>query len=204
MNSTKLILGLAFVGATVAANAGLTLTVVPTAKSHYGLDGNFVGAAAFPTANSATGTSSIVVNPTMMGDGQINGWWLTAVSNAPVGTITYAITLSGINASSTVDYYLHAYSYNPTSGQIGPAHYGAGIVQNLVNIEALTGSTASTQTWIATLFAILRTVGAPDVLEIFFTSMVVTKRPPQLVAINSIFKSATPDFARSMMRRTAS
>jgi len=146
MNSTKLILGLAFVGATVAANAGLTLTVVPAAKSNYYLDGNFMGAAAFPTANSATATSSIVVNPMMMGDGQINGWWLTAVSNAPVGTITYAITLSGINATSTIDYYLHAYSFNPTSGQIGPAHYGAGDVQNLVNIEALTGSMASTQT----------------------------------------------------------
>ena len=68
----------------------------------------------------------------------------------------------------------------------------------------MTISKASTKTWIAMLFAMLRAVGAPDFLKMLFASMVVTKQPPQLAATNSIFKSSTPDFARSMMRRTAS
>src|SRR5215471_16346714 len=43
-------------------------------------------------------------------------------------------------------------------------------------------SPANTKTWIARLVAILRAVGAPDVFEMLFTSMVVTKQPPQFLA----------------------
>src|SRR5713226_8691165 len=50
----------------------------------------------------------------------------------------------------------------------------------------MTISPASTKTWIARLFAVLRAVGAPDVLKMLFASMVVTKQPPQLVATNAI------------------
>jgi hypothetical protein len=42
----------------------------------------------------------------------------------------------------------------------------------------MTITTASTKTWIARLFAMLRAVGAPDVLKMLFASMVVTKQPP--------------------------
>src|SRR5262249_61784856 len=65
-------------------------------------------------------------------------------------------------------------------------------------------SKSSTRTWSARLCNMLRVDGAPDFLNMLLPSMVVTKQPPQWVETNSIFKSSTPDFARSMMRRTPS
>jgi len=70
--------------------------------------------------------------------------------------------------------------------------------------DATSISKISTTTWIATLVNMLRADGVPDDLNMLFPSMFVTKQPPQWVSINSIFKSSTPDFARSMMRRTPS
>ena len=47
--------------------------------------------------------------------------------------------------------------------------------------------------------------GAPDVENMLFAvPLVVTKPPPQSDVMNSIFKSSTRDFAKSMMRRTPS
>ena len=61
------------------------------------------------------------------------------------------------------------------------------------------------RTWITRLVTMLRLDGASDVLILILSvSMDVTKQAPQLVAINSIFKSSTRDFARSTMRKTPS
>ena len=58
-------------------------------------------------------------------------------------------------------------------------------------------SKATTGIWIAMLVNILRADRAPDIFNLLLlVSMVVTTQPPQLVAINSIFKSSTSDFAR--------
>ena len=51
----------------------------------------------------------------------------------------------------------------------------------------------------------LRADKAPDGLNmLLWVSMVVTKPLPQLLVKNSIFKSSTPDFARSTIRKTPS
>jgi len=54
----------------------------------------------------------------------LNQWWFSAVdTGANITTVSYAITLNGVNAQTIVSGLVTSQSYDPATGQIGPAYY---------------------------------------------------------------------------------
>jgi len=140
VNAKKILVIAGFAVAAVSANAQINLT----GAGSFSLGGTF-GGPAVPTYTPGSSISMIVLgNGPIGGGGSLNQWWFSAVDNVPLTTVTYGITVNDINASTIVTGLIEAQSYVPATGVVGPQFYA--ITPIFYNVEAYTGSTASTQT----------------------------------------------------------
>jgi hypothetical protein len=127
--------------AAVSANAQVNLT----GAGSFALGGIFSGLGVSPTYTPGSSVSSIVLNNSGGGFGSLNQWWFSAVdTTANLTTISYSITLNGVNANTTVAGLVTAQSYDPVSGQIGPQYYLIGGPSGFV--DALPGWNGATHT----------------------------------------------------------
>jgi len=141
MNTTKFLIATGLVAVSVAAQAQINLT----GAGSFSLGGNFAGTGATPVYTPGSSVSAITVSPTAAGHGSLNQWWFSVASSSNISTVTYSVTLSGINANSAVSGLITAWNYNSTTGVVGPTNYLASPIF-ITSIDAYTGSTASTQT----------------------------------------------------------
>jgi hypothetical protein len=102
MKTIKAIIAVGMVAATVAANAQITLSQVP---SKFVLGGGFSTLSATPTyvnGPGATGSANLSIStPTAVALGTINTWWFTAVDpTADIGNLSYNVKLGGVTSTS--------------------------------------------------------------------------------------------------------
>jgi len=119
MNAKILVIA-GFAAAAISANAQINLT----GAGSFSLGGTFSALGATPQYTPGSSISSIVLNNSLPGFGSLNQWWFSAIdTGANITTVSYAITLNGVNLNTIVAGLVTAQSFNPATGQVGPGYY---------------------------------------------------------------------------------
>jgi hypothetical protein len=95
-----------------------------------------------PTYTPGSSTSSIAVTASTAGVGTLSGWYFTATDPSDLGSVTYSLTITGVNANTYVAGLIQSFNY--VGGTAGSTNYVTTPI--FYNVEALTGSSAFTQT----------------------------------------------------------
>jgi hypothetical protein len=140
MNAKRLLVASGLVAVAVSANAQISLKNAGS----FSLGGIFNGLGATPQYSNGSPTSSITLNNHKKGAGSLNQWWFSVTdTGADITSVSYSITLTGINATTKVSGLIMGYNY--VSGTAGKTVYTN--TQDFgFNVEAATGSHAYTQT----------------------------------------------------------
>jgi len=118
--NAKILVVASLAAAAISANAQINLT----GAGSFSLGGVFSSLAATPQYTPGSSISTIVLNNTMSGYGSLNQWWFSAIdTSGNISTVSYSITLNGVNAGTAVTGLVTSQAYDPATGIVGPSYY---------------------------------------------------------------------------------